>query len=128
MINKESTQAGTGVSAPCCPGNGGDCGVTSDTRMTLGELEPNTALIICGHCFRKEREVRMVSFDQEGPSAVCDLDHQTGEAEQDAKLMSLHHLFEWEPEFAFFKDLKEGQTAWKSGPKTWTIEETRPPE
>ena len=102
--------------------------MSSDPRRTLGDLNPNTALVICGHCFRKEREVRMVSFDDDGPSAVCDLDHQTDDAEKDAKLMALHHLFGWEPTFAFFKDLKEGQTAWKSGPETWTIEETRPLE
>ena len=66
----------------------------------------------------------MVSFDEDGPQAVCDLDHDSEEAEAEAKLVALHHLFDWEPNFAFLKDLKRGQTAWKSGPETWTIVDT----
>ena len=51
-------------------------------RPTLGSIKQNTAILICGHCFNKERELRMVSFDYDGPQAVCDLDHETEDAEQ----------------------------------------------
>ena len=90
--------------------------------MTLGELEGNTALIICGHAFNREREIRLVAFDEDGPQATCDLDHNVPGAEQEAKIISLEHLFTWEPGLEFLRDLKLGQEAWKSGPDTWTIE------
>ena len=91
--------------------------------LTLGDLSPNTALLMCGHCFHKERELRLVSFDDDEPQATCDLDHDTEDAVDAAKLIGLHHLFDWEPGLGFLRDLKLGQTAWKSGPDTWTIED-----
>jgi hypothetical protein len=92
--------------------------------VKLGDLQGNTAVVICGHAFRKEREIRLVSYDGDGPQATCDLDHRTPGAEADAKLVSLESLFTWEPGLAFLRDLEPGQEAWKSGPDTWTIENT----
>jgi len=91
--------------------------------VTLGELPDNTALLICGHCFAGEREIRLVSFDQDGPQAVCDLDHSSDDAEGHAKLIAVSHLFSKGEDFEFLKDLKLGQRAWKSGPREWTIEQ-----
>ena len=90
--------------------------------MTLGDLKGNTGLIVCGHVFRREREIRLVSFDDDGPQATCDLDHSVPGAENDAKLIALEHLFVWEEGLDFLRELKLGQQAWKSGPDTWTIE------
>ncbi len=90
--------------------------------MTLGELQENTALVVCGHVFRREREIRLVCFDDDGPQATCDLDHRTPGEEADGKLVALKHLFTWDEGLEFLRDLEFGQTAWKSGPKSWTIE------
>lgn len=91
--------------------------------MKLRDLDGNTALLVCGHVFRRERELRLVSFDHDGPQATCDLDHGNEDAEKDAKLIALERIFSWEPWLEFLRELQVGQQAWKSGPDSWTIED-----
>lgn len=89
-------------------------------EFALGELDPRTVTIMCESVFNRSREIAYVDNDYDGPQAVCDLDH-SDEAELCAsKVVLLKHIFEWEPNLAFLKNLKLGQFAIKTN-AVWEI-------
>ncbi|SMR82639.1 hypothetical protein SAMN04488030_3000 [Aliiroseovarius halocynthiae] len=88
------------------------------TNSTLGDLPNNTALVMCEGVFNRERELNYVANEEDGPQAICALNHRDGKCE--GMIVGLGHLYEWEPGLEFLRDLEFGHYAWKRE-GTWEI-------
>lgn len=93
--------------------------------MKLGDLPGNTALVMCEAVFDRTRSLQYVAHEEDGPQAICDLNHGDGPGLCGGKVVALQHLFEWEPDLECLKTLQYGEYALKRD-GVWEVGQLEP--